>query len=173
MAIRSLGALPASSQLANLWTHASRVPMEPGPCGYHSAIVEDLQSDSSYFYELRDGRNLPDPASRFQPKASTAPRRSWILSRSVGPITRGRAGISPRASFMSFTSARTPEAGTFEAIIPHLDELADSASRRSNSCPSRNFPARVTGVMTALTPLPSQNTYGGPLGLQTIGRRGA
>src|ERR1700692_2393782 len=44
-----------------------RLPMQPERRGYHSVVVDRLEPDSSYLYELSDGRCLPDPASRFQP----------------------------------------------------------------------------------------------------------
>src|ERR1700683_872594 len=44
----------------------SRVPMQSETCGYYSAIVEHLEPGSTYSYELHEGRNLPNPASRSQ-----------------------------------------------------------------------------------------------------------
>ena len=47
--------------------------MEPLADGYHRATVKTLEPGSEYFYQLDAGRDLPDPASRFQPQGVHGP----------------------------------------------------------------------------------------------------
>jgi len=77
--------LPDGSWQFLLWAPHSRsvsiklvengrtIPMEPLQGGYHEAVVGDLAVGTHYFYTLEDGRELPDPASRFQPKGVHGP----------------------------------------------------------------------------------------------------
>ncbi len=142
--------------------------MEPGPCGYHSAIVDDLQSDSSYFYALCDGRNLPDPASRFQPQGVHGPSQvvdpeSFVWS---DRAWRGRALSS--SIFYELHVATYTEAGTFEAIIPHLDALAELGITTIELMPVAQFPGTRNWGYDGTYPYAAQNSYGGPLGLQRL-----
>jgi len=54
------------------------VSMEPRGDGYFHTFSERLAPDSQYFYRLDDARNLPDPASRYQPQESMVLPRSLI-----------------------------------------------------------------------------------------------
>src|SRR5580658_7922322 len=44
------------------------LPMAKDRCGYHQAVVSDLDPHSRYFYQLDGAEERPDPASRFQPE---------------------------------------------------------------------------------------------------------
>jgi 1,4-alpha-glucan branching enzyme len=41
--------------------------------GYYRAAVKDLEPGSQYLYRLEDARDLPDPASRYQPQGVHGP----------------------------------------------------------------------------------------------------
>lgn len=144
----------------------SRVRMHPGSCGYYSAIVEGLDPDSSYFYELLDGRNLPDPASRFQPNGIHAASQIVDLhSFSWSDHTwKGRdlgSSIFYEVHVGTYTKART-----FEGIIPHLDELAGLGVTTIELMPIAQFPGGRNWGYDGVHPFAVQNTYGGPRGLQ-------
>jgi len=40
------------------------ISMERTRCGYHEVIVQDAQPDDLYFFQLEDGNQRADPASR-------------------------------------------------------------------------------------------------------------
>src|SRR5438270_9027905 len=48
------------------------VEMERGERDYYFA-VQDLEADAQYLYRLEGSRELPDPASRFQPQGVHGP----------------------------------------------------------------------------------------------------
>jgi len=59
------------------------IEMERGERGYFSTTIEDLPPGTRYFYRLDNSRDLPDPASRYQPEGVHGPsgaRGSLILS---------------------------------------------------------------------------------------------
>jgi maltooligosyltrehalose trehalohydrolase len=59
---------PQSGSVSIRFSRSNRViAMESLEHGYHRAIVDELGAGERYLYRLEDGRELPDPASRFQP----------------------------------------------------------------------------------------------------------
>ena len=92
-------------------------------CGYHRAIVKTLEPGSEYFYQLEGERELPDPASRFQPKGVHGP--SQIVDLEAFPWTdHGWKGPTLERSvfYELHVGTYTPE-GTFDAVIGRLPEL--------------------------------------------------
>ena len=105
-----------------------------------------------YLYRLDDGRELPDPASRFQPEGVHGPSQLSIPVRSAGPITTGKAGSCREAFCMNFMSGHTREKERSTALIPHLADLADlGVTTASKSCRLLNFPDHAIGDMTEST----------------------
>ena len=49
------------------------IELEKDERGYHFAVVDEVDSDARYFYRLNRARELPDPASRFQPEGPHGP----------------------------------------------------------------------------------------------------
>src|SRR5689334_11166104 len=56
-----------------LTPHDRLVEMEPEKLGYHRMVVESLPAGSRYFYRLANGKDLPDPVSRYQPDGVHGP----------------------------------------------------------------------------------------------------
>src|SRR6266849_1672635 len=56
-----------------LGTKERLVDMENGDRGYHVAVIEPVEPGTRYLYRLDDSRELPDPASRFQPEGVHGP----------------------------------------------------------------------------------------------------
>src|SRR5579862_5981186 len=44
----------------------SVVCLQPRPLGYHTAVVEGISPGTRYRYRLSNGKEFPDPVSRFQ-----------------------------------------------------------------------------------------------------------
>jgi len=61
----------------------------------------------------------------------------------------------------------TPE-GTFEAIIPHLDELKDLGITAIELMPVAQFPGARNWGYDCVYPFAVQNSYGGPEGLKRL-----
>ncbi|MGA8674214.1 MAG: hypothetical protein WB621_03350, partial [Candidatus Acidiferrales bacterium] len=95
------------------------IPMQSGERGYFFADVSDVRPGALYFYRLDDGRERPDPASRFQPQGVHGPSQvvdqhfSWTDQQ-----WRGLA-LDKYVLYELHVGTFTPE-GTFEAIIPRI-----------------------------------------------------
>src|SRR5262245_25802583 len=96
--------------------------MEPKQLGYHTAVLEGIKPGTRYFYRLSNGKEFPDPASRFQPDGVHGPsevvdaRFKWTDEDWFGPPIDNY--ILYELHVGTFTSD-----GTFDAIIPRLNEL--------------------------------------------------
>jgi len=142
--------------------------MQPEPDGYHSSVVHHLQPDSSYFYALCDGRNVPDPASRFQPQGVHGPSQI-VAPHSFVWSDRTWTGRDLSSSFFYELHVGTyTDSGTFDAIIPHLDGLADLGITTIELMPIAQFPGTRNWGYDGTYPFAAQNSYGGPQGLQQL-----
>jgi maltooligosyltrehalose trehalohydrolase len=144
------------------------VSMEPMGSGYFHAFAENPGPDSQYFYRLDDVRNLPDPASRYQPQGVHGP--SQVVDLNVFHWTdhnwNGRT-LERSVFYELHVGTYTPE-GSFDAIIPHLKELVDLGITTIELMPVAQFPgSRNWGYDGAYLFAP-QNSYGGPRALQRL-----
>ena len=142
--------------------------MEPLAAGYHRAIVKTLEPGSEYFYQLEGERELPDPASRFQPKGVHGP--SQIVDLEAFPWTdHGWKGPTLERSvfYELHVGTYTPE-GTFDAVIGRLPELVALGITTIELMPVAQFPGARNWGYDGVYLFAPQNTYGGPESLQRL-----
>ena len=140
------------------------VPMR-AHCGFHVAEVL-APVGTRYFFRMPDGRDLPDPASRFQPEGVHGP--SEVIDTSEFRWTdAGFAGHSmPEFVIYELHVGTFTEEGTFRAARAHLDELADFGITAVELMPVAQFPGSRNWGYDGVFPFAAQNSYGGPSGLQ-------
>ncbi len=143
------------------------VPMESGERGYHHAAVDGVEPESLYMYRLDEGRERPDPASRFQPQGVHGP--SEVVSPHFEWEDAGWTGLSLQeyTIYELHVGAFTPE-GTFDAVIPQLDELKDLGITAIELMPIAQFPGGRNWGYDGVCPFAVQNSYGGPAGLKRL-----
>src|SRR5262245_45923324 len=145
----------------------SLVWMESKRSGYHSLIVEGIKPGARYLYRLSNGKEFPDPASRFQPQGVHGP--SEVIHHAFEWRDRHWSGppIEKYVIYEMHVGTFTRE-GTFEAVIPHLDELADIGITAIELTPVAQFPGSRNWGYDGVYPFAVQNTYGGPAGLKKL-----
>jgi maltooligosyltrehalose trehalohydrolase len=143
------------------------VQMEPKQLGYYTAVLEGLKPGTRYKYRLENGKEFPDPVSRFQPEGVHGPSEvidpdfPWKDDRWFGlPIENY---IIYELHVGTFTRE-----GTFEAVIPHLDELKDTGITGIEIMPVAQFPGNRNWGYDGVYPFAVQNSYGGPTGLKKL-----
>ncbi|HUF18023.1 MAG TPA: alpha-amylase family glycosyl hydrolase, partial [Thermoanaerobaculia bacterium] len=139
------------------------IPMEKDERGYHIALVENSPAGTRYKFRLDDGRELPDPASRFQPDGVHGP------SEVTAAASRNESGWSgtPLRNYVIYelhVGTFTPE-GTFESVIPHLPLLRSLGITAVELMPVAQFPGPRNWGYDGTYPYAAQNSYGGPAGL--------
>jgi len=135
--------------------------------GYHQAIVEGVESGSLYFYRLDSEKERPDPASRFQPQGVHGP--SQVVDSFFPWEEQNWVGL-PLEKYIIYelhVGAFTDE-GTFDAIIPHLDELKDLGITAVELMPVGQFPGNRNWGYDGVYPFAVQDFYGGPEGLKRL-----
>jgi maltooligosyltrehalose trehalohydrolase len=148
------------------------IDMEHEDRGYHFAVTEPLPTGTRYFYRLdetgEDARELPDPASRFQPEGVHGPSQLVDLNAFTW-TDEGWNGMPLDRSIIYelHVGTFTPE-GTFDAVISRLPELAALGITTIEIMPVAQFPGGRNWGYDGVFPFAPQNTYGGPAGLQRL-----
>jgi maltooligosyltrehalose trehalohydrolase len=133
-----------------------------------SAVVDDLAAGARYQYRLDGARYRPDPASRWQPDGVHGP--SAVVDPLTFPWTdQAFAGhaLADLVFYELHVGTFTP-AGTFEAVIPHLDRLVDLGVTAIELMPIAEFPGSRNWGYDGVHLYAPQSTYGGPEGLRRL-----
>jgi maltooligosyltrehalose trehalohydrolase len=149
--------------------HPEPVPMQPQPPGYFEARVPDVGAGTRYKYLLDGTKERPDPASRFQPEGVHGPSEvidpesfHWTDRQWTGPLLEDLIIYELHPG--TFT-----EAGTFDAIIPHLRYLRnDLGITAIEVMPVGQFPGTRNWGYDGVYLFAPQASYGGPGGLKRL-----
>lgn len=142
---------------------SERIAMARQGCGFY--VTEAAASPGNkYLFRLDDGRELPDPASRFQPDGVHGP--SVVVDTSSFHWTDNNFTASSLKEVIiyelhigTFTSE-----GTFAAAIPRLSELAELGITTVEVMPVAQFPGSRNWGYDGVYEFAPQNSYGGPVG---------
>lgn len=141
--------------------------LKPEGRGYYGATVEGVEPGSLYYYRLNGQVERPDPASRSQPQGVHGP--SEVVD-PYFPWTDGPWQGPPLEEYIIYelhVGTHTLE-GTFEAIIFHLDELAELGITALELMPIAQFPGSRNWGYDGVYPFAAHDTYGGLDGLKRL-----
>jgi maltooligosyltrehalose trehalohydrolase len=142
------------------------IPLEPCGAGYFRVEIPGVGPGDRYLYRLGGDRELPDPASRFQPDGVHG------ASEVVDPdFAWGQAWAGlPLARYVFYelhVGTFTPE-GTFDAVIGHLRRLRELGVTAIELMPVAQFPGRRNWGYDGVGLFAPQASYGGPDGLRRL-----
>jgi maltooligosyltrehalose trehalohydrolase len=142
-------------------------PLERRDGGYHYAVLEDVPPGSLYFYRLARGPDRPDPASRLQPRGVHGPSQ---VTEPTFPWTDGNWRGLALADYVTYELhvGTFSKEGTFEGVIPRLDELRDLGITAVELMPVAEFPGSRNWGYDGVHPFAAQTSYGGPSGLKRL-----
>ena len=143
------------------------VPMQAKEAGYHQATVEGVAPGTRYKYRLANGTEFPDPVSRYQPEGVHGP--SEVVDPGFDWEDRHWFGL-PIENYIIYelhVGTFTPQ-GTFDAVVPHLDEIAETGITAIELMPVAQFPGSRNWGYDGVFPFAVQNSYGGPAGLKRL-----
>jgi len=140
---------------------AGGAALERGEDGVWRGAVP-LSPGADYWLELDGWRQLPDPCSRWQPAGLRGPSRVLDTSAFSWTDEGWRAPRLPELVVYELHVGTFTEAGTFDAVVPHLAELAALGVTAIELMPVGTFPGRRGwGYDTVLSFAPHE-AYGGP-----------
>jgi maltooligosyltrehalose trehalohydrolase len=137
--------------------------------GVFEGVVAHAHAGDDYVYVLNgSGRALPDPTSRFQPAGVHGP------SRIVDPASfhwtdDAWTGLAmPDFIIYELHTGTFTEAGTFDAVIPHLRALRDLGVTAIELMPVAQFPGTRNWGYDGVNLYAPHNSYGGPDALERL-----
>ncbi|MGZ4267612.1 MAG: malto-oligosyltrehalose trehalohydrolase [Solirubrobacteraceae bacterium] len=134
--------------------------------GVRSAIVPGRPGDD-YWLTL-DGKRVPDPASRWQPRGLRGASRI-VDHAAFGWTDDGFAAAPLRDAVIYELHVGTFTAeGTFEAAIPYLEGLRELGITHIELMPVAEFPGRHGWGYDGVYISAAHSAYGGPHGLQRL-----
>lgn len=143
------------------------VPLENQQRGYHQALVEKIEPGTLYRYCLDGQKARPDPASRFQPQGVHRP--SQVIDPRFTWNDASWSGLSLHDYLIYEVHTGTFTAdGTFEAMIPHLEELKVLGVTALELMPVAQFPGTRNWGYDGVYPFAVQNSYGSPEDLKRL-----
>jgi maltooligosyltrehalose trehalohydrolase len=118
------------------------------------------------YWLVVDGRRLPDPCSRWQPRGIRGPSRVLDTPEHAWSDKRFRAApLRDAVLYELHVGAFTAE-GTFDAAIEHLPALAELGITHLELMPVGEFPGRHGWGYDGVYVSAAHSAYGGPDGLQ-------
>ncbi len=139
-------------------------PMTDAGFGIHEATVEAAHGDDYWF--VLDGRPLPDPCTRWQPEGLRGPSR--VVDTGAFRWTDDTWEGVKLADLVIYELhiGTFTEAGTLDAAIEHLPELADLGVTAIELLPVAAFPGEFGWGYDGVYISATQQSYGGPEALQ-------
>jgi maltooligosyltrehalose trehalohydrolase len=148
--------------------HRRTIPFERSERGYWQAAVGDVPPGTTYLYKLNGNQSRPDPASPYQPEGVHLV--SQVVDHAAYPWEdRGWRGIDlPEMVIYELHVGAFSADGTFEAIIPRLEEIRKVGINTIEIMPIAQFPGARNWGYDGVHPYAVQNTYGGPTGMKRL-----
>jgi maltooligosyltrehalose trehalohydrolase len=143
------------------------LPMTRDERGYWHVTVADVSPGARYRYWVDADRERPDPASRHQPEGVHGP--SAVVDPAFAWSDHGWHGI-PLADYVIYELhvGTFTDAGTFEAIIPHLAELKRIGITAIELMPIAEFPGSRNWGYDGVYLYAPHRAYGGVQGLKRL-----
>ncbi len=144
------------------------IPMQKSADGYWQTTATDIPAGTLYTYQLEAKIHRPDPASKYQPQGVHCP--SQVIDESAFTWTDTDWQGVPLAETIIYELhvGTFTQAGTFEAIIPQLNQLKELGINAIEIMPVAQFPGDRNWGYDGVYPYAVQNSYGGPEGFKKL-----
>jgi maltooligosyltrehalose trehalohydrolase len=148
----------------------TRLPLDRCEEGWFELVTDAARPGTQYHFRIDDAREVPDPASRFQPRDVHGPSevvdpdafdwqdRAW----------HGRPW-EEAVTYELHVGAFTPS-GAFSAVRERLDYLADLGITALELMPVADFPGKRNWGYDGVLPFAPDSTYGRPEDLKELVR---
>jgi len=135
--------------------------------GYWQVVLHDAPPGTRYFFRVDGSTDIADPASRYQPEGVHGPSEVIELKDDWNKDRWKGLDLTEYVIYELHVGTFTSE-GSFEAIIPRLDELKSWGMNAIELMPVCQFPGSRNWGYDGVYPYAVQNSYGGPGGLRKL-----
>ncbi|WP_206106615.1 malto-oligosyltrehalose trehalohydrolase [Ilyomonas limi] len=145
-----------------------KLQMQKDNDGYFSVTADNVQPGSHYFFKPDGKQDYPDPASSYQPEDVFG--ASAVIDHEAYQWHDENWHGLPFEDFIFYelhVGTFTPE-GTFEAIIPYLNDLAETGINAIELMPVNQFSGNRNWGYDATYLYAVHHSYGGPKGLKKL-----
>lgn len=144
------------------------IQMDRTADGYFQAELPEADAPAQYFYRPEGQEDFPDPASHSQPAGVHG--ASAVVDHNAFQWTDEAWQVPPLHELIIYELhvGTFTEQGTFEAIIPRLDDLVDTGINAIEIMPVAQFPGERNWGYDGVFPYAVQHSYGGPDGLKRL-----
>jgi maltooligosyltrehalose trehalohydrolase len=145
-----------------------KVEMDKDETGYFHAELNHVPPGTRYFFMPEEGEDIPDPASHFQPLGVKGPSEIVDHDAFVWEDETWRGKPLEDLILYELHIGTFTEEGTFEAVIPRLDDLLDTGINALEIMPVSQFSGERNWGYDGVFPYAVQHSYGGPQGLKKL-----
>ncbi len=137
-------------------------PMQRDADGWHRCRIAGAQAGLTYSFVLSDGREVADPASRFQPSDVHGPSEIVDLRHHDWKTNDWHGRAWEETILYELHVGTFTEAGTFCAAADKLDHLAELGITAVQLMPIADFPGRFGWGYDGVLPYAPESAYGRP-----------
>jgi maltooligosyltrehalose trehalohydrolase len=144
------------------------IAMQKDELGYFTAFADGVTAGDRYYYVPDDGKQYADPCTQYQPDGVHGP--SCVVAHSQHQWKDGAWSGKPLGSFIFYeihVGTFTAE-GTFDAIIPRLDDLVTLGITAVELMPVAECPGDRNWGYDGVFLFAVQHNYGGPDALKRL-----
>jgi maltooligosyltrehalose trehalohydrolase len=146
----------------------TRIPLEPCDQGWFELVTDAAKAGTQYRFRIDGAREVPDPASRYQPRDVHGP--SQVIDPAAfhwqDAAWRGRRW-EEAVIYELHVGAFTPQ-GAFSSASERLDHLADLGITAIELMPVADFPGLRNWGYDGVFPFAPDCTYGRPDELKNL-----
>jgi maltooligosyltrehalose trehalohydrolase len=142
--------------------------MEKDEWGYFSVHVNPAECEICYYFKPENHKDYPDPRSQYQPEGVHGPSQTVDHKKFEWHDDRWKNFSLAEYVIYEIHVGTFTYHGTFEAIIPRLDDLKETGINAIELMPVAQFPGARNWGYDGVYPYAVQNSYGGPVGLKKL-----
>jgi malto-oligosyltrehalose trehalohydrolase len=136
--------------------------------GWFEFVTDQVRPGDQYFFQIDDGQDVPDPASRFQPRDVHGPSEIIDPAAFDWRDERWRGRPWQEAVIYELHVGAFTAGGTFSAACDRLDYLADLGITALELMPVADFPGKRNWGYDGVFEFAPDSSYGRPEDLKKL-----
>jgi malto-oligosyltrehalose trehalohydrolase len=145
-----------------------RIPLDRCDFGWFELVTDAAKLGTQYYFRVNDAQEVPDPASRFQPRDVHGPSEVVNAAAFDWQDREWHGRPWEEASIYELHVGALTPSGTFSAVRERLDYLTDLGITAVELMPVADFPGRRNWGYDGVFLFAPDSTYGRPEDLKEL-----